>query len=267
MHIVYAPDIHESDYTLNKEESYHIIKVLRQRIDDKLILIDGKGNYYSAIITYNDPKACTVKIMETHKDIEKGYKLHIAIAPIKNMERLEWFIEKSVEIGIDEITPMICSHSERKTLRMDRLEKICIAAMKQSIKATLPKINSPTLFKDLIHKPIEGQKFIAYCQEMDYKSISSTNNSISSTNNSFTSTDNSISSTDKSIPTNIHLKSKYIKGNNVIVLIGPEGDFSPDEIASAITAGFEAISLGPSRLRTETAGIVACHTINLINNS
>ena len=246
MHIVYAPDIHATDYTLNKEESYHIIKVLRQRIDDKLILIDGKGNYYSAIITYNDPKACTVKIMETHKDIEKGYKLHIAIAPTKNMERLEWFIEKSVEIGIDEITPMICSHSERKTLRMDRLEKICIAAMKQSIKATLPKINSPTLFKDLIHKPIEGQKFIAYCQEMD---------------------DISIMSNTKVIQSNIHLKSKYIKGNNVHILIGPEGDFSPDEIASAINAGFEAISLGSSRLRTETAGIVACHTINLINNS
>jgi 16S rRNA (uracil1498-N3)-methyltransferase len=238
MHIVYAPDIHESDYTLNKEESYHIIKVLRQRIDDKLTLIDGKGNFYSAIITYNDPKACTVKIIETYKDIEKEFSLHIAIAPTKNMERLEWFVEKAVEIGIDEIIPMICSHSERKTLRLDRLEKICIAAMKQSVKATLPTLSPPMLFKDILQLKTDGQRFIANCMDMDYKSA----------------------------PANIHLKTKYIKGNNVIILIGPEGDFTNDEIASAIKAGYESVSLGTSRLRMETAGIVACHTINLINS-
>jgi 16S rRNA (uracil1498-N3)-methyltransferase len=232
MHIVFAPDIQASDYTLNKEESYHIIKVLRKRIDDKITLIDGKGNFYSALITYNDPKACTVKIIETHKDIERGFSLHIAIAPAKNIDRFEWFVEKTVEIGIDEITPMICSRSERKTLRLDRLEKICISAVKQSIKATLPKFNPPALWKDVIQSPTSAQKFIATCEENS----------------------------------NNHLKTKYNKGNDALILIGPEGDFSPEEIAVSIKYDFESVSLGASRLRTETAGIVACHTINLINN-
>ena len=231
MHLVYAPEIHSSNHVLDKEESFHVIKVLRQRIDDKLMLFDGKGNFYSAVITYNDPKACAVKILETHKEKERNFSIHIAIAPTKNMERFEWFVEKAVEIGIDEITPLICAHSERKVMRMDRVEKIVIAAIKQSIKATLPKLNAPISFKDFMKLNFTAQKFIANCE----------------------------------VDASIHLQTKYVRGNAAVLLIGPEGDFSPQEITDATLAGYESISLGTSRLRTETAGIVACHAINLLN--
>ncbi len=237
MHLVFAPDIHLSNYILSKEESFHTIKVLRQRIDDKLMLIDGKGNFYTAVIVYNDPKACEVKILETHKDIQRNFWLHIAIAPTKNMDRFEWFVEKAVEIGIDEITPIICSHSERKTMRLDRVEKIIVSGIKQSIKAYLPKLNEPVSFKELMKTDTKGQKFIAHCDEDGYKINDSSN----------------------------PLQSKYEKGKDALILIGPEGDFSPEEIAMATKTGFEMVSLGTSRLRTETAGIVACLTVNLQN--
>ncbi|MEI6816587.1 MAG: 16S rRNA (uracil(1498)-N(3))-methyltransferase [Bacteroidota bacterium] len=231
MHIVYAPDIHADTYLLSKEESYHCIKVLRLRIDDKIQLMDGMGNFFSGIIIDNDPRECGIKIMETHKEPERAFKLHIAMAPTKNIDRFEWFLEKATEIGIDEITPIVCAHSERKIILLDRLEKISIAAIKQSVKATLPKINPMITFKELMKSSTETQKFITNCQENQEN----------------------------------HLMKKYLKGNDCMIIIGPEGDFSPDELTMAMKNGFESVSLGKYRLRTETAGMVACDIINLKN--
>src|ERR1035437_7376356 len=230
MHLIYASDINDTLYTVSKEESFHCIKVLRLHIDETVYLTDGKGNLYSATIIDDNPKGCSVRVFETIHDFGKrNFHLHIAIAPTKNMDRFEWFVEKAVEIGIDEITPLICSHSERKIMRLDRIEKIIIAAIKQSIKATLAKLNEPVMFKDLIKSNASEQKFIANCEMLDYKS----------------------STTDyKSITVN-NLKTKYIKGKDTITLIGPEGDFSPEEIVLATKSGYESVSLGISRLRTE----------------
>ncbi len=232
MHLVFAPDIAAKDYVLNKEESMHIIKVLRQRMDDKIMLTDGKGNFYTALIMDDNSKGCGVKIIETTREKERGFALHIAIAPTKNMDRMEWFVEKAVEIGIDEITPIICTHSERKVVRMDRLEKVMVAAIKQSVKATLPVLNPLIPFKDFIKIPTTAERFIANCEE----------------------------------DAATHLGIKYSKGAKAIVLIGPEGDFAPEELVNAAKSGYQSISLGASRLRTETAGVVACHTINLMND-
>jgi 16S rRNA (uracil1498-N3)-methyltransferase len=174
-----------------------------------------------------------VQIINHIKDYEKLYfSPHIAIAPTKNIERLEWFLEKATEIGIKEITPVLCEHSERKIINMERLEKIIVSAMKQSLKTYIPVLNPLTRFTDFVSKPFNGQKFIAHCTEGIRSEL-------------------------------IH---SYVKQSESLILIGPEGDFSPKEIEFAKSNGFIEISLGKSRLRTETAGIVACHTINLLNN-
>ncbi|MBE9491864.1 MAG: RNA methyltransferase, partial [Bacteroidetes bacterium] len=156
---------------------------------------------------------------------------HLAIAPTKNINRFEWFLEKATEIGIDEISPIICDHSERKTLKTDRLNKILITAIKQSIKVYLPKLNSPLTFNEFIQKPCSSFKFIA-CIDEEHQ---------------------------------LNLKKAYQKGKDVVIIIGPEGDFSREEIKLAKELKYLPISLGKSRLRTETAAIVACHTIQLLN--
>lgn len=232
MQLFYTPDIKTNIYTLNEIESKHCIKVLRQKVNDHIQLIDGKGNFYEAKIIEPNPKKCIVEIVETTKDFGKrNYYLHIAIAPTKNIDRFEWFLEKATEIGIDEITPILCEHSERKTIKAERLEKIIVSAIKQSIKAYKPKLNDLTNYSDFIQQNFNGVKYIAHCEE-NKKAL---------------------------------LKTSYYKGQNVIILIGPEGDFSPEEIDKARNNNFTEISLGESRLRTETAGVVACHTINLLN--
>jgi len=234
MHLFYTPDLTDTIYTLNEQESKHCIKVLRLTTNDMVQLIDGKGGFYTAKIVEPNPKKCTVEIIETKKEYEKrNHRLHIAIAPTKNNDRLEWFLEKATEIGIDEITPVICEHSERKVIKPERLEKILISAMKQSLKAYKPRLNELVRYSDFIKRPFAGEKFIAHCED---------------TNKSF-------------------LKNKYTVARDVLILIGPEGDFSPVEIDEARQHDFTEISLGNSRLRTETAGVVACHTINLLNET
>ncbi|MCB2195830.1 MAG: 16S rRNA (uracil(1498)-N(3))-methyltransferase [Bacteroidetes bacterium] len=232
MHLFYTPDLSGKIYTLNESESKHCIKVLRLSVNDQVQLIDGKGGFYTAQISEANPKRCSVEIIKEVKEFGKrNHYLHIAIAPTKNNDRFEWFLEKATEIGIDEITPIICEHSERKVIKPERLEKIIISAVKQSIKAYKPKLNNIISYQDFIASEFQGDKFIAHCEE-DEKAA---------------------------------LKTAYKQGNSALVLIGPEGDFDPNEIALAKENNFQEISLGESRLRTETAGVVACHTINLLN--
>jgi 16S rRNA (uracil1498-N3)-methyltransferase len=232
MHIFYTPDISGKTYTLDENESKHCIRVLRLKKGDEINLVDGIGGFYSAQIVDDNPKSCELEIKKVVKDFEKrSYHFHLAIAPTKNPDRLEWLVEKAVEIGIDEFTPVICEHSERKKLNIDRLERIAIAAMKQSVKAYKPLINEAVSFESLIIKANAQVKLIAHCEEQYEKTI-----------NTF-----------------------YQKGQSAVCLIGPEGDFSKNEIQAATKAGFEEITLGKSRLRTETAGLVVCHTIYFLN--
>ena len=219
-------------FTLSEEESKHISRVLRFGKGDFIFLTTGKGDLYKAEITDDHPKACVVKIIETRHQVgKKNYSLHIAIAPTKNSDRFEWFLEKATEIGVDEITPLICEHSERRVIKDERLNKVLLAAMKQSGRCYLPKLNEAAPFSKFISQPFSNRKFIC-------------------------STD-----TDK----NRLLKNLYLTEKDALILIGPEGDFSKNELDLAVKNKFEMASLGESRLRTETAGIVACHTISLLN--
>lgn len=231
MQLFYCPDLQGSTYTLNEDESKHIIRVLRLKNRDFIHLTDGKGGLFKAELTDDHPKRCTVNIVDTQTNYgKKNFKLSLAVAPTKNIGRYEWFLEKATEIGINEITPIICEHSERKEIKLARLEKVIVSAIKQSLKAFIPKINKAEKFQHFIKQDFSTQKFIAYCDG-----------------------DHNL------------LKEQYIPKSDVIILIGPEGDFSPNEVELAIKHGFIPVSLGKSRLRTETAAIIACHTINMIN--
>jgi 16S rRNA (uracil1498-N3)-methyltransferase len=196
------------------------------------MLVDGHGGFFTAEISDPNPKRCTVKVVRSELNSGlRNFRVHVAIAPTKNIERMEWFLEKATEIGIDRITPLLCRYSERKEIKTDRLEKVMVSAMKQSLKAYLPKLDPLTRFNDFIREPFDGQKFIAHCEEQ-HRDL---------------------------------LTVKILPHGNYLILIGPEGDFSSEEIETAIRAGFQPVSLGESRLRTETAGLVACHTFNLMN--
>lgn len=202
------------------------------RKGDHVFLMNGKGSIFEAVIQIPDAKVCRLEIIQEERQQKRRlYHLTVAIAPTKNMDRFEWFVEKSTEIGIDRIIPLICSHSERKDLKIERLEKILISAMKQSGQLYLPELSQPIAFKDLINQPFDGDKMIAHCEEGSKNG----------------------------------LKNSIAPGKNVLILIGPEGDFDADEISYAIGQGYMPVSLGESRLRTETAGIVACHTVCLVN--
>ena len=230
MQIFYTPDI-AINPELPEEEAGHCIRVLRLAECDEILLTDGKGSFFKAAISRAHPKHCEVKILEQWKQPALwNFNLHI-VAPTKNMDRIEWFAEKATEIGIDAITCLNCRFSERKEIKVARLEKILVSAMKQSQKATLPELNGMTDFRTFVSRPFDGRKFIAHCEE-GVKPL---------------------------------LKQTYHPGENVLVLIGPEGDFSPEEISFALQQGFEPVSLGESRLRTETAALVACHTIHVLN--
>ncbi|MDD4108175.1 MAG: 16S rRNA (uracil(1498)-N(3))-methyltransferase [Prolixibacteraceae bacterium] len=232
MQLFYLPEITGNNIILNSTESKHVIKVLRLVKGDIIGLTDGKGGLYKAEITIADSAKCGLNIIEIQKEFEKrNFYLHMAVAPTKNIDRFEWFLEKSTEIGIDEITPLLTEHSERKIIKPERLEKVIIAAMKQSLKAYKPKLNELTPFRKIIAANSFEEKYIAHCYDGEKQG----------------------------------LKTIAGKGKNILILIGPEGDFSTDEIKVARETGFTEISLGNSRLRTETAGVVACHIINLVN--
>lgn len=232
MNIFYEPNIKQT-LLLNEEESRHAIKVLRLSVGSKLYIVDGKGGFYTCEIRVAHEKKCEVKIVEEQQNYERqDFYIHLIIAPTKNMDRIEWMVEKCVEMGIHEISFIQTRYSERKEIKTARIEKIAIGAMKQSLKAFLPKINEMITWKAFLQKEInENQKMIAHLEEGDRKLIQNLANP---------------------------------KGNYAI-LIGPEGDFNPDEIAQALKKGFQPVTLGKSRLRTETAGLVACFTLNLIN--
>lgn len=231
MQLFYTPDITVNP-ELPEEEARHCIRVLRLSEGAEIDLTDGKGYFYKATIEQAHPKHCMVSITETiPQPTLWPFYLHIAVAPTKNMDRVEWFAEKATEIGIDAITFLNCRHSERKELKTERVEKILISAMKQSLKATLPGLTGMTDFKAFIKQPFDGKKFIAHCEPGE-KTL---------------------------------LKHACLSGENALILIGPEGDFSVEEIKMAEEAGFIAISLGESRLRTETAALTACQTIHIIN--
>jgi len=217
---------------LPEEESQHAVKVLRLQIGSEIAVVDGVGGFYKARITNPHPKHCGFEIFESQNEFGKrNYKLHIAIAPTKNIERLEWFIEKATEIGIDEITPVVCRFSERKVVKEERLEKIIVSAAKQSVKAYFPKLNPLCTFDELMKNHTDSLKFIAHCYD-DNKKL---------------------------------LQQEITKSSSVLILIGPEGDFSKEEVQKAISLGFIPVSLGNSRLRTETAGVVACCTVAFKN--
>ena len=231
MSLFYVPTL-SFVHVLPEEESQHAVKVLRLQVGEEITLIDGAGGFFKAKITNPHPKHCSFEITETILEYGKrDFNLHIAIAPTKNIERLEWFIEKATEIGIDEITPIICRFSERKVIKAERLEKIIVSASKQSLKAYFPKLNPLCSFDELIKNQQASQKFIAHCYDEDKRL----------------------------------LQNEVQKSNDVLILIGPEGDFSREEVQKAMSAGFIPVSLGNSRLRTETAGVVACHTVSLRN--
>lgn len=224
----------ESDFcTLNEEESKHCIRVLRMSIGDELFLTDGRGTLCRCKIDDPNPKRCSLQVVERQQEYgQHPFILHLAVAPTKNTARMEWLVEKAVEMGVDTITPLLCDHSERCVLKTERLEKIAISAMKQSLKAYKPVINTLTPIANLLKTPFDGQKLIAHC-DGEHRTP---------------------------------LNEAYKPGSNVLMLIGPEGDFSASEIDNAFALGFVPVTLGPCRLRTETAAMAATAYFNLVSS-
>ena len=234
MQLFYNPEITKdtTQITFDKIESKHIVRVLRKKENDILHITNGFGFLFEAKITIASDKKCMAEIISVkEKPKPWQYYLHIAIAPTKLNDRIEWFLEKATEIGIDEITPIICSNSERRNIKLDRFEKIIQSAMKQSLKFTLPKINEPVKFTEFINQDFDGTICIAHCEDQQKNT----------------------------------LKSVVNPSEKTTILIGPEGDFSSAEIKKALDKKFIPISLGESRLRTETAGIVAVQNVSFIN--
>lgn len=231
MLLFYVPDM-TGRPQLPEAEAQHCLKVLRMQIGDVVHVTDGKGNLYKAALLETHPKRCLLDVLGTIPQAPawKG-QITIALAPTKNMERMEWFAEKATEIGIDAIAFLNCRFSERKEIKMERINKILISAMKQSLKVRLPQLPEMTGFRQFIAQSFEGRKFIAHCHPLQKPLLSKT----------------------------------YRPGENALVLIGPEGDFSEEEVELAVKQGFVPVSLGGSRLRTETAALVACQTIHIIN--
>ena len=234
VNIFYCPTaVLNEDCELDENESGHITRVLRKKENEELYVFDGKGKLFDARIVSIGKKQVLVHIARlVEKDESNKPALHIAIAPPKNIERFEWFAEKVTEIGVTEITPLLCTHSERKELRTDRIEKVLLSACKQSLKLTLPKLNEVMKFSDFVAS-VDGntRKYIAYCDENP-----------------------------------IHLKDAYHGGFDAVVMIGPEGDFTKEEVLQAGKNGFETVSLGKSRLRLETAGIYVATLFDIVNS-
>jgi len=234
MQLFYNPrlDNSASQFTFSEEESKHIVKVLRKKEGDILHITNGKGYLFEAKIIASDSKKCKAEIIETDKNHQKMYWFHMVVAPTKMNDRFEWFLEKATEIGINEITPIFCDNSERKVIKIERMKKVIQSAMKQSLQTFLPKLNEPMPYKEYMSKKHEGLLFIAHCEDEE----------------------------------KLDLKRRVAADKDVTILIGPEGDFSKSEINLAYEKGFLPVSLSENRLRTETAAIVACTTVNMINN-
>ena len=237
MHRFYCPDIADT-LTLGEEDSKHCAKVLRLAEGDTIEVVDGNGTLYNCRITMAHPKRCAIEVLD--KQLQPphwGCRIILGVAPTKHLDRMEWLVEKCVEMGVDRIIPLRCHNSERTVLKTERLKKIMVSAMKQSLKATLPQLDEMTPLEQVIAEPFVGARCIAYCDEQ--------------------------------LPREerITLAAGYRPGKDVIVLIGPEGDFSPEEVTAAKGAGFVPVTLGESRLRTETAGMMAVASIHALNQS
>ncbi len=243
MNLFYAPDLEGGIYTLNEEESRHCLKVLRLKTGDPIHLTNGRGGIFEARIVNYTSRNCVTEIVadlaagqgpETEKRLAsfgfRPYRIHIAIAPTKNTDRFEWFLEKATEMGIDEITPLICDHSERRNLRTDRLEKIITSAVKQSLKAYHPVLHEARSFQEFTTSHSGDDCYMAFLNDSP-----------------------------------VFLGDLYQKGKPAVIMVGPEGDFSPAEVEMAAGMGYRQVTLGPCRLRTETAGVVACSIINSMN--
>ena len=235
MQLFYFKDINptSTSFSFDKEESKHIIKVLRKKESDILFVTNGLGFLFKTEIALASDSKCTCTIISFEEQQRSNYHLHLAVAPTKMNERYEWFFEKATEIGIHEITPIICDHSERKVIKRERFDKILLSAMKQSNQYYLPKFNDAIAFKDFVKKEVTGQKYIAHCEELEKKSF----------------------------------KNTLIPNQDVTLLIGPEGDFSVKEIQLALQNKYIPVTLGDTRLRTETAAIVACHSVVFSNET
>jgi len=232
MQLFYTTGIDNGFCSLGEEESRHCAKVLRLKIGDEIDLTDGKGRLYHAALEEIHAGGCRAEIITATQVPPSPWHLHIALAPPKNPDRFEWFLEKATEIGIGEVTPLLCRRSERVSLKMQRLEKVMVSAIKQSLRAWLPVLNPPVGFSELVSSAHTSRRYIAYCATGNEDLLSGL----------------------------------YVPGSDATILVGPEGDFTPEEAALAQAGGFVAVSLGRHRLRTETAGIVACHTISLLND-
>lgn len=226
-------DNSSSQFSFSSEESRHIVKVLRKKEGDILFITNGKGLVFKAKITYASLKKCQAKIVSKKKKHGSMHYLHLVVAPTKMNDRFEWFLEKATEIGVNEITPIICQRSERKIIKLERLQKVIQSAMKQSLQAYLPKLNPAISYEDYLSLEKTGLLFIAHCVKGE----------------------------------KVELKRRVAADKDVTVLIGPEGDFTTKEIDQALKKGFLPVSLGKNRLRTETAALVACATVATINNA
>ncbi|MEM7486314.1 MAG: 16S rRNA (uracil(1498)-N(3))-methyltransferase [Bacteroidota bacterium] len=220
------------EFFFSAEESKHILRVLRKKEGETLFITNGKGFLFEAEILVTDLRKCKARIISAKKSIPKRHKLHLVVAPTKMNDRYEWFLEKATEIGVNEITPIICDHSERKTIKVERMERVMQSAMKQSLQTFLPKLNPIISYQEFMNSKLNGFKFIAHCDEGE----------------------------------KMEFKRKAVADSNIIVLIGPEGDFSKTEIGLAKSKGFVPVSLGANRLRTETAAIVACTIVSMVNS-
>jgi len=232
MHIFLSSDTTAPYATLLPDESRHCVRVLRMGVGDEVWVTSGDGTMCRARVADPDERACAVEIVERLEDYgRRPFRLHLLVAPTKNTARIEWLVEKAVEIGVDRITPILCDHSERGVQKTDRLDRIALSAMKQSLKARRPQIDSPVKLVDFLRQPVEGCKLVCYCAGDERHS----------------------------------LRELYTPGTDAVVLIGPEGDFSPREIEAALAAGFQPVTLGDSRLRTETAALYAVTALNFLN--
>lgn len=234
MHLFYQPQTNPADdiHYLSDDDSRHAVKTLRLTEGDAIAVTDGYGNRYSSVITKANARRCAFRILEAQTTPPRAFSIRICVAPTKNLDRIEWFVEKAVEVGIERVSFFFGQHSERKVLKLERLEKIAIAAMKQSLQAYLPKLDEAVSFGELIKTVRDDKRFIAHLPENK--------------------------------PT-ANLANVATAGGHYVVLIGPEGDFSEKEIQQAVDAGFQMVTLGPNRLRTETAALTACQLLNFIN--
>jgi len=230
MHLFYTPGIQGRTHLLEESESKHAIRVLRLTKGERVVLVDGRGGWYEALIEEDHPKRCLLSIQSVEQDFHPmGYSLHLAVSPTKSIERFEWFLEKSTEIGISEITPLLCHRSERRQVKMERLERILISAMKQSLKAFKPILHEPVSFEEFIHQDHQGTRGIAACFGSERLAIEA-----------------------------LGPKDPYT------LLVGPEGDFTEKEVESAMQAGFSPFHLGTSRLRTETAAVYLTAAVSIL---